>query len=162
MNYGEYIKELRIKKGLYQKDLANALICSVQAISKYESGTIDIGIEYLDALCKTLKININDFYNQKDNSELFVEDNSFSQERFSKYIIYLRQKRGITQKELGELIDVPYKKISKWEIGVSLPTINELKALADFYNREIRELYYASEDVDYSSVKFRKKRKTNQ
>ena len=40
-----------------------------------------------------------------------------------KFIEFLRKKNGLTQKELGKLVGVEHKVISKWENNVYLPDI---------------------------------------
>lgn len=42
----------------------------------------------------------------------------------------LREKRGLTQKQLAELLFVSDKTISKWETGKGLPDITLLEPLA--------------------------------
>ena len=39
------------------------------------------------------------------------------------FICQLRQEKGLTQKELGELLGVTNKAISKWETGVAMPRL---------------------------------------
>lgn len=45
----------------------------------------------------------------------------------------LRKKKGITQAELAEVLDYSDKAISRWEHGDTLPDINVLCELCDFY-----------------------------
>ena len=45
----------------------------------------------------------------------------------------LRQDRGLTQKELGEIMNVSPGTISNYENGVHLPDAEKLIALADFF-----------------------------
>ena len=46
------------------------------------------------------------------------------------FICELRQEKGFTQKELGELMGVTNKAVSKWENGASLPRAEELSKLS--------------------------------
>ena len=46
----------------------------------------------------------------------------------------LRKEKGLTQLALAEQFNYSDKSISKWEKGESLPSIEVLKKLADFYN----------------------------
>lgn len=52
----------------------------------------------------------------------------------------LREKRGITQKELAEKIGVSDKTVSKWETGRGLPDISLLEPLAKALNISVAEL----------------------
>ena len=57
-------------------------------------------------------------------------------------IINLRTAKGMTQAELGELLNYSDKSVSKWERAESLPDIKTLKALADFYEITINDLFF--------------------
>lgn len=55
-------------------------------------------------------------------------------------LIKLRKSNELTQKDLAEKINYSDKVISKWERGESVPTIEALSILADFYNMAVDEL----------------------
>ena len=61
-------------------------------------------------------------------------------EKFGEFIKKLRKEKGITQKELGEKLNITDKAISKWERGLSFPDIAVLKDLAEFFEIDISEL----------------------
>lgn len=46
----------------------------------------------------------------------------------------LRQKHGLTQKELADQLHVSFQTVSKWENGISLPDITYLPKLADIFH----------------------------
>ena len=48
-------------------------------------------------------------------------------------LIRLRKKRGLTQLELAEAVDVSRQAISKWEVGTATPSIENLRSLSIFY-----------------------------
>ena len=52
----------------------------------------------------------------------------------------LRKQRGLTQEELAEQLYVSRTAISKWESGRGYPSIDSLKALADFFSVTVDEL----------------------
>lgn len=56
MEFGKRLRELRIKKGISQKDVAEALSISVNAISQYETNKRFPDQEVLVKLCKFYKI----------------------------------------------------------------------------------------------------------
>lgn len=63
-----------------------------------------------------------------------------------KTIIYENRKSlGLTQKELGQLINVSDKQISKWETGVSYPDITLISKLAEVLNISVNELLESNE-----------------
>lgn len=50
-----------------------------------------------------------------------------------KYLLKLRQNKGLTQRLLAEKLGVTYQAVSRWEQGLSIPDIDTLVLLADFY-----------------------------
>ncbi len=57
---GEFIKNLRIEKGLTQKELAQALNCTDKAISRWETGKGFPDIVFLAPLAKILGVTVNE------------------------------------------------------------------------------------------------------
>ena len=58
-----------------------------------------------------------------------MRDYEFGQKLFS-----LRQEVGLTQTELGRVLGVSNRAVSKWETGESKPAINQLVKLAEVFN----------------------------
>ena len=46
-------------------------------------------------------------------------DNFMNQEKFGAFVCVLRKEKEMTQKELGNILGISDKAISKWERGVS-------------------------------------------
>ena len=61
-------------------------------------------------------------------------------EKFGNFIKELRKEKGLTQKELGEKLNITDKAISKWERGLSFPDISMLNSLASFFEIDVSEL----------------------
>lgn len=61
-------------------------------------------------------------------------------ERIGQFIQTVRKERGLTQKALGEQINVSDKTISKWENGNSLPDISALSDLCAVLDISVNEL----------------------
>ena len=61
-------------------------------------------------------------------------------EFISKSIIAQRKKRGLTQEELAEKLDVSSAAISKWERGISTPELSMVCKLADCFEISVDEL----------------------
>ena len=62
------------------------------------------------------------------------------QMKIGTFLRALRKERGITQEQLAEQMNVSRRTISRWETGSSLPDLDLLMELADFYGVELREL----------------------
>ena len=64
---------------------------------------------------------------------------------FNEKLQELRNKKGLTQEELGEQLFVSRTAISKWESGRGYPNIDSLKAIATFFSVSIDELLSGEE-----------------
>lgn len=62
MNIGEKIRTLRINKGIKQKELAEALFVSVQAVSKWENGKSTPDIQLLPEIASIFNVSISDLF----------------------------------------------------------------------------------------------------
>lgn len=59
---------------------------------------------------------------------------------FGNYLYELRVKKGLTQNELGKLLGVSGKAVSKWETGAAKPRTDTLMRLAAVYDLSVSEL----------------------
>lgn len=66
---GKYIYELRIKNNLTQKDLADKLSITSQAVSKWENGRGIPDIEQLNKLSEIFNVDIKEIINGEDNKK---------------------------------------------------------------------------------------------
>lgn len=79
----------------------------------------------------------------------------------SKNLAMLRKEKGLTQAELAEKLNYSDKAISRWEHGDTLPDVNVLCELCDFYGITINDL--TDEDCkvkEEEAVKYSKEMKT--
>ncbi len=74
-------------------------------------------------------------------------------EKMGKFIAKLRTDKGLTQVQLGELLGVENKTISKWEKGINTPDVMMLIALSNIFNVRVEEIV----DGEYIE-KYRKER----
>ena len=160
-NFGNYVKSLRKALCMSQSDLGNCLHCSFQAISRYESNTIDIDLSFLGILARSLKVDLTSFINQKneknnDDCDHYI----FDSEKFASTLIYLRNEKHLSQKEMAKIVNISNNKISKWENNSSLPTIAEFKKLKFFFDLSYEDLYFAKFNlVQFDNHKQYKKRR---
>lgn len=59
---------------------------------------------------------------------------------FGNFIYQLRTEKGLSQTELGDMMGVSNKAVSKWEMGVSKPRPDMLITLASFFDVTVDEL----------------------
>ena len=58
---------------------------------------------------------------------------------FGNFISTLRERKGLYQYQLGVLVDVSDKAVSKWENGESEPSIDKLIKLSKYFGVNIDE-----------------------
>ena len=64
---------------------------------------------------------------------------------FNEKLQELRKRKGLTQEELAEQLYVSRTAISKWESGRGYPSIDSLKAIAQFFSVTLDELLSSNE-----------------
>ena len=79
-------------------------------------------------------------------------------ENLAKNLMLCRKAKGLTQLELAEKLNYSDKAVSKWERGESVPDLNVLKQLADFYGVKIDTLISQPKKAVLNSDKLSKKR----
>ena len=68
--------------------------------------------------------------------------------KMGEHISFLRKKKNYTQRNLGDILDVSDKTISKWEKGIVAPDITILQALANTLDVSVEEIL-AGEKVSH-------------
>lgn len=71
---------------------------------------------------------------------------------FGNNLYALRNKMGLTQKELGKLLGVSDKAVSKWETGEAMPRTAKLVLITDLFGVTMEQL--SSEDFDCNAEGF--------
>lgn len=69
----------------------------------------------------------------------------------SKNIAALRKKKGITQEQLATAVNVSPQAVSKWETGVSMPDVQTMPLIAEYFEVSIDYLYRGKE-MTYSDI----------
>ncbi len=69
----------------------------------------------------------------------------------SKNIIALRKKKGVTQEQLATAVNISPQAVSKWETGVSLPDVQTLPLIAEYFEVSVDYLY-KGKDISYSNL----------
>lgn len=60
--------------------------------------------------------------------------------KFSKNLQELRKKNNLSQEELAEKINVAKQTISKWELGETVPNLEQARSLADILKVDLNEI----------------------
>lgn len=66
-------------------------------------------------------------------------------EKIGKRIAFFRKEKGITQKELANLLYISYQAVSKWELGKSLPTVEMLYEISNLLDVSVDALLNENE-----------------
>ena len=94
-----------------------------------------------------------------------------NQEKIGKLIAKMRKQKGLTQRELGEMVGVGFRAVSKWERGLTMPDIsiiNELSTILGITSDELLKgelnlkddkAEISSPDINPNPVKKSNKRK---
>ncbi len=64
---------------------------------------------------------------------------------FSNRLYELRKKKGLSQEELANRLNVTRQTISKWEVGDSTPDMEKLVAISDLFGISLDELVVGKE-----------------
>lgn len=62
-------------------------------------------------------------------------------------LVQLRKKNGLSQLELAEKLNVSRQAISKWEVGSTIPSIDNIKKLSNMYHVPLSYLMHNSEEI---------------
>lgn len=62
--------------------------------------------------------------------------------RLDEKLVTLRKAQGLSQLKLAEMMHVSRQAISRWEVGTSVPSIDNLKYLGKFYDVPLEYLLY--------------------
>ena len=71
---------------------------------------------------------------------------------FRERLYQLRRQAGLSQEELANIMDVSRQAVQKWESGASKPDMDNLTALADYFNVTLDYLIRGSENVPVQNV----------
>ncbi len=61
-------------------------------------------------------------------------------QKFGSFIATLRKEKNMTQAELGQILHITDKAVSKWERGIGLPDINMIEPLAEALGVSVLEI----------------------
>ena len=53
-------------------------------------------------------------------------------------LLHLRQKNNLSQEQLAKKIGVTRQAVSRWEMGISIPSINTLLLISEQFDRRLR------------------------
>lgn len=140
------IKELREQKGMKQAELGQLLNVNNSAISKYESGKLQLTDDTLVKLSDIFGVSIDYILSRNDNDEISPHFSVIEKIDIGCRLSQLRTKKGINQRELAQQIGVSDSTIGMWETGKRQPDLDTVAVLAKYYN--VSTDYLLGLDID--------------
>ncbi len=139
--FNERLKELRKASGLTQSDLAEKLNVHLQTVSKWERGMFQPDLSQLGDIAAALSVSLEKLLGEPEGDKSYT--GVFNVEKFGKCIAELRSASGLSQQQLGELLEVSPDIVSRWERGVTCPDIDKFVVISRQFNVSVSQLYCA-------------------
>ncbi len=125
-NFGLHLKEIRNDLHLTQLDVSKKLGISRQAYSNYEQGLRIPDADTLAELSVILDTNLFMYFMKKARTNMQTDE-------FSATLRLERQKKGISQKEAADLLNIAPSSYKSYESGQRIPRLETLIEISDFY-----------------------------
>lgn len=77
-----------------------------------------------------------------------------NQEKIGQFILELRKKHNLTQKDLADKLGVTYQAVSKWENGKNIPDISIIKSICEEFNVNISDMLDVKEEKKNKDYKY--------
>mgnify|MGYP004466120529 CR=1 FL=1 len=135
------LKELREQKGMKQSELGRLLNVNNSAISKYESGKLQLTDDTLIKLSDIFGVSIDYILSRNDNDDIPPRI-SMTGNR----IKTLRTEYNLTQRQLADILGLTPKMISFYESGQRVPPIDIVEKLANIFSKSSDYLIGLSSD----------------
>lgn len=142
------LKELRLEKGLTQKELAKCFNKSQNCYSQYECETLDMPINFLIKIADYYNTSIDYILNLTDNKKRYknsIMKNETSirpHNRFKE----IREDKDLLQEDIAKKLNVTKRGYSHIETGNCDISTDKLIKLAKFYNVSIDYLLYMTDE----------------
>ena len=153
-DFGLHLKEIRKNQNITQLDISKKLGISRQAYSNYEQGLRFPDIKTLSTMSVLLNENLFLYFTepvigagkpyQKDRR--FIMDNKITNLNNKNFARIIRQKRealSLSQNDISEMLGISRSTYTRYELGIHMPTIENLFKLSNIYNMNPFELIYA-------------------
>lgn len=125
---GAFIKELRLKRGLKQSELAQMAGVSREAVGNYERGDRIPNIEITQKIATALEVDINELLDENN------EGKSPGETLLSKRLFELREEKGLNQSDVADAVGISYISVGNYENAARIPKADVVVKLADFFD----------------------------
>lgn len=168
MTFAERLKELRLRKGFTQEELANKIGVAKSTLTGYEKGNREPDLFKIKKLTQVLEVDANYLLGLSKSSsnnttqelehistERIKEDRkniNNIRENISNNITFYRKKMKLTQEELANKINVKKTSVSSWEHKANSPDIETLYELCKLFNISLEEMYGVSDNNNQETL----------
>lgn len=126
MRFGEKVRLLRNRKSLTQAKLAEISGISLSSLQKYESGKNTPKIDNLSKIATALETDLDTLIEDTDYQKYFLYGSLIGNR-----IKSVRVKKGWTQSDLANNIDMSQAMVVQWEKNIRKPRGKTLRKIAD-------------------------------
>lgn len=130
----ELIANRRKELGYTQKEFADAIFYTPQAISKYETGLSEMDVSSLVPTCHFLELDADSLLRgiaEKKND--FCDTKYFSPELFARNLLYAREGLLLTRAQVGAAVGLSDRSILNYEKGKGFPSLTDFAKMSDLY-----------------------------
>ena len=121
--FGRKLKQIREARNMSQDEFANLLGTSKQVISRYETAQRTPKITTVSEYAQKLDIPLEQLINYNNGGSTYMT--------LGKQIMRFRKKKGLTQEQLGTLLNKAGSTVRSWELDNSQPSPQTLCLLYD-------------------------------
>ena len=136
------LKELRKEKKLTQKELAEETDIPYRTLQRWENGESQIKPEKAEKLADYFGVSVGYLLGYDDNDfekQIRIDTLNDIINQMNR-LKELRKEKKLTQKELAEKTDIPYRTLQRWENGESQIKPEKAEKLANFFGVSIAHL----------------------
>ena len=126
MKLSEYVAARRKQLGKTQKDLADALSYTQQALSRFESKDSALPLSSLPALCRFLDCSYDDLFLRNETNPRYKEE-PFDSLYLGSALANLRAEAHLTQEEMAKRCDLSSRAIGQYENGIAEPSVQTME-----------------------------------
>lgn len=147
MKRGKFLAKLRIKVGLSQNDIAEALNYSPQLVSLWELDKAQPDLRIISKYASLLNVDLKAFINVEEKlRNNNCKEKEFDPDKFASNLRLLRKQKNLLQSDIANQLKTNVKTIGSWENGLSTPTIDNFIALCALFNKSYEQMYFGIED----------------
>lgn len=135
------IKDIRIKRNLSQKEIANYLNINQSTYSKFELNKATIPIELLNKLSNYYNVSLDYLLKITDNPDITIKNKEIDKKLVGENLKKIRKDNKLYQETLAKEIGTSHSLISEYESGKKLVSLTYGYAICKRFNISLDILY---------------------